>query len=372
LVRYQTLNVKFVNLSENLAFQRETNSLRCLWKTFSGEWRKFISTTPEVSGRNAFELYDTYGFPLDLTELMARERGLTVDKDGFEKLMKSNAIAPVPRRRKKSFAFTSRDHYAHEVRRLRHPRVSAKVVEVRVAKTRLPSSSDTTACYAEMGGQVGDTGEILVAADVSRRASPDGADLGPRLQSRIPKKSGNTFLHFGGGENIPTLGEEGHPVRGCPRRNAIQRHHRSRICCIGPCTKSRVKRLRRKASFVGPDKVDLPISIARRSARAGRRHEKLVNERILENAPVSWSEVPYADVKPRKDVMQFSATNTATPSAWVQIGAAPAVEWLFDGVCAARHTRRPARSVVPHPRRSAIAAGVRRIENRGRVSPPMT
>src|ERR1019366_8137526 len=43
--------------------------------------------SPFFTGEFAFELYDTYGFPLDLTELMARERGLTVDKDGFEKLM---------------------------------------------------------------------------------------------------------------------------------------------------------------------------------------------------------------------------------------------------------------------------------------------
>ncbi len=61
-----------------------------------------------ITGEQAFKLYDTYGFPLDLTELMARERGLTVDKEGFEKLMDEQK-SPCPRRAEKRshFAFAN-------------------------------------------------------------------------------------------------------------------------------------------------------------------------------------------------------------------------------------------------------------------------
>ena len=56
----------------------------------------------EISAGHRFQLYDTYGFPLDLTELMARERGLTVDVAGFEKLMEAAARARTKSAEKRS------------------------------------------------------------------------------------------------------------------------------------------------------------------------------------------------------------------------------------------------------------------------------
>ena len=74
-----------------------------------------------IPGEIAFQLYDTYGFPLDLTELMARERGLTVDKEGFKKLMEEQRNRARAAQKKEVISrFPSRDYRAHQVRRLRH------------------------------------------------------------------------------------------------------------------------------------------------------------------------------------------------------------------------------------------------------------
>ena len=109
----------------------------------------------------AFKLYDTYGFPLDLTELMARERGLTVDKEGFEKLMEEQRARARAAQKKEVISLSQIETTAPTkfvgYEKLETP---AKVLEVVSLKDKTAVILDDSACYAEMGGQVGDTGEL--------------------------------------------------------------------------------------------------------------------------------------------------------------------------------------------------------------------
>ena len=127
----------------------------------------------------------------------------------------------------------------------------AKVLEVVGLKDKTAIILDTSACYAEMGGQVGDTGEILVnrrsRRNVSRRTLSDGADSRPRLQVTNTQKSGNTWLHFVTGENIPATGDEVFFRLMLPAATPSSATTPSRICCTGRCTKSSARKLRRKA-----------------------------------------------------------------------------------------------------------------------------
>ena len=116
-----------------------------------------------VSSEFAFELYDTYGFPLDLTELMARERGLTVDKDGFEKLMEEQRARARAAQKKEVISLSQIETTTPtQICRLMTTGDSAKVSRSRERrKTKTAVVLDISPFYAEMGGQVGDTGEII-------------------------------------------------------------------------------------------------------------------------------------------------------------------------------------------------------------------
>ncbi|MCW5550574.1 MAG: hypothetical protein KIS67_00265 [Verrucomicrobiae bacterium] len=333
----------------------------------SEEQGRRMSKANVFPANEAFRLYDTYGFPLDLTELMARERGLTVDKEGFEKLMEEQR-ARARAAQKKEVISLSQIETTTPTKFVGFEKLSveAKVVEVVSLKDKTAVILDTSACYAEMGGQVGDTGELIlpVAADVSRLTSRDGADSRPLLRIKNTQKSGNTWLHFVEGENLPAAGDEVVLRVDQPRRNAIQRHHTVTHLLHWALHEVVSQEASQKGSFVGPDKLTFDFNSAPLTPQQVADIEKLVNERILENTGVSWTEVPYADVKSRKDVMQFFGDKYGDTVRVVQIGGgAGELNGYSMELCGGTHTRATGEiGLFRIVGESAIAAGVRRIE----------
>ena len=304
-----------------------------------------------VPGEIAFQLYDTYGFPLDLTELMARERGLTVDKDGFEKLMEEQRTRARAAQKKEVISLsqiettTPTKFVGYEALA-----VPAKVLEVVSLKDKTAVILDTSACYAEMGGQVGDTGELTGRGQLWRVTNT--------------QKSGNTFLHFLEGGDAPAIGAGVTLAVEKSRRNAIQRHHTVTHLLHWALHEVASKEASQKGSFVGPDKLTFDFNSAPLTPAQVADIEKLVNERILENAGVSWTEVPHADVKNRKDVMQFFGDKYGDTVRVVQIGGgAGKLDGYSMELCGGTHTRATGEiGLFRIVGESAIAAGVRRIE----------
>ncbi|HZJ16535.1 MAG TPA: alanine--tRNA ligase, partial [Chthoniobacteraceae bacterium] len=321
---------------------------------FAEQLRAAGFQVPVFRGVDAFELYDTYGFPLDLTELMARERGLTVDTAGFEvEMEKQRARARAAQKKqvielseietKEPTKFSGYDS-------LETP---ATVLEVVTLKDKTAVVLDATACYAEMGGQVGDTGEIA-----------GGGQLWNILNTQ---KSGATFLHFIEsvmGEDAPAVGANVTLSVDAARRGAIQRHHTVTHLLHWALHQVVSREASQKGSYVGPEKLTFDFNHQALTPQQVRDVERLVNERIVENAPVSWIEMPYADVRGRGDIMQFFGDKYGETVRVVQIGgAARALDGYSMELCAGTHTRATGEiGLFRINAESAIAAGVRRIE----------
>jgi alanyl-tRNA synthetase len=304
-----------------------------------------------ISGGAAFVLFDTYGFPLDLTELMARERGLAVDVEGFNKLMEEQRARARAAQKKEIVAASNVDtSKPTQFVGFEQLQAAATVLEVVNVKEKLAVTLDISPMYAEMGGQVGDTGEAQVGGKVWHIVNT--------------QKINNTFLHFLADKDAPEPGAVIDLSVNAARRGAIQRHHSVTHLLHWALHEVASPDATQKGSYVGPDKLTFDFSSAPLTPAQVSDVEKLVNERILENAGVTWSEVPYAEVKGRKDIMQFFGEKYGDVVRVVQIGGkAGALDGYSMELCGGTHTRATGEiGLFRIVSESAVAAGIRRIE----------
>ena len=315
---------------------------------FERETSKGIST---ISGEFAFRLYDEQGFPFDLTELMARERGLAIDTAGFEKLMEAQRTRARSAQKKSAIELAQTDeNVSTSFLGYDRDQADAQVVAVVPAKGKAAVILDKSVCYAEMGGQVGDKGRLTLDNRNWRIANT--------------QKSGGAFLHLLEGENGPEPGTRVTITIDAPRRRAIERHHTVTHVLHWALHEKVRKDATQKGSYVGPEKLTFDFSSAALTAEQKRQVEKLVNEKVAENAPVSWTEIPYAEAKKRSDIQQFFGDKYGETVRVVQIGGE---EGQLNGysmeLCGGTHVRATGDiGSFRIVREEAIAAGIRRIE----------
>jgi alanyl-tRNA synthetase len=298
-----------------------------------------------LSGEIAFELYDTYGFPLDLTELMARENGLIVDVAGFNRLMEEQKARGKAAQKKEVIKIEG-----EELDSIR-PTVFYGFSELQSASLIVANAEGSfvtaeTPFYAEMGGQVGDTGE----AEIDGQIVP--------IANTVKSKSGKVYFHR---VTLPVKAEPGTRVVlrvDEPRRARIEGHHSGTHVLNWALRKVLGNTITQKGSYVGPDRLrfDFSHGAAMTPAQVAEV-EALVNERIAEDSPVSWDERPYAQVKGDPSILQFFGDKYGEMVRVVTIGD------FSRELCGGTHVKHAGQiGYFKILSEGAIAAGIRRIE----------
>ena len=317
-----------------------------------------------VPGSLAFLLYDTYGFPLDMTQLLAAERGLTVDVSGFEaEMTKQRDRARAAQ--KKGVITVSEGTEAGKptlfVGYLLHPApwVESRIIDVVRAGEDAFLVFDQSPFYAEMGGQIGDRGT----------ASIDGVAF--HVVDTVKDKAGR-FLH----KIDPAQREhllEIKPLEGVSAtlnvdpafRREVQRHHTATHLLHWALREVLGNHVRQAGSSVHKRYLRFDFAhFEQVKPEQLREVERLVNTHILDNALISAREVPYAEVAGRNDVMQFFGDKYGEYVRVVQIGGEPgALDGYSMELCGGTHTHTTGEiGLVKITVESAIAAGTRRLE----------
>ena len=311
------------------------------------------------SGADAFRLYDTFGFPIDLTMEMAADEGLSVDENAFQKLMKEQKErAREARKALGDLGWAGvefgKDVPATEFVGYDHSECDAKIVAI-VADEELRDEVaagaeavvvlDQSPFYAEMGGQVADHGTITADGVVFTVAD-------------VQKNKGGKFMHYGHlAQGVLHVGDTVHAAIDMERRKAIQRAHSTTHLLDAALKKVLGDHVHQAGSLVEPDRLRFDFThFEAISPEELRQVEELVNDAILEGYPVVTEILPIEEAKKKGAVAMFGEKYGET----VRV-----VEMSDFSVefCGGTHVDNTAKAGPFRIKsESSVASGVRRIE----------
>ncbi|MGB8860005.1 MAG: alanine--tRNA ligase [Ilumatobacteraceae bacterium] len=267
---------------------REEERFRQTLKTGLGILEDELTThTDELPGGTAFLLHDTYGFPLELTQEIAGERGVAVDNAGFETEMKTQRERAKAGRKGNATGDDRLDDYrevmeAHGITEFVgyvDDTANATVLAV-LPGTPLDDGTETveifldrTPFYAEAGGQVGDTGTIRTDGGIAHVL--DTTYALPGLRRHTARVDGEILV-----------GDPATAVIDVARRNAIRRNHTGTHILHHALRKVLGEHVKQAGSLVGPDRLRFDFSHYEAvTADEIRRIEEIANAETLANAP---------------------------------------------------------------------------------------
>ena len=300
----------------------------------------------ELDGAKAFRLFDTYGFPLDLTELICRENGLTVDEKQFDEEMQKqkararNAAAVENsdwvELRQGEQQFVGYDYTEYECHILRYRKVTQK------KNTYYELVLDNTPFYGEMGGQVGDCGVL-----VSENETVDIIDT---------KRENNQSVHIV--KALPKQPEA--DFMACvdtDKREASAANHTATHLLDYALKQVLGDHVEQKGSYVSPDTLRFDFSHFQKvSDEEIRQVERIVNDMIRQDIPLDEHRDMPLDEARKMGAIALFGEKYGDKVRVVRFG--PSVE--FCGGIHARSTGRIGMFKIMSE--SSVAAGVRRIE----------
>ena len=307
-----------------------------------------------IPGETVFKLYDTYGFPADLTADIARERGLTIDQAAFDVAMeaqrrRAQAASKFGADLRETIKLTGKTDFSGYDRVADDARVTSLIFDGAVVDVLRPGQEgqvvlDHTPFYAESGGQIGDTGALV----------------GPhaRFTVRDTQKIGASFAHVGVLEKGELrVGDVVSAQVDEERRKAIALNHSATHLLHAALRKILGKHVEQKGSLVAADRLRFDFSHTQAlSPDELRRVEDLVNSEIRENAAVE-TRVMALDQAKAVGAMSLFGEKYESDVRVLSIG-----DFSME-LCGGTHVERAGDiGLFKITGESGVAAGVRRVE----------